>query len=306
MGFVALQGHFDRNWILPMHIVLSWCQEMRASALAVHPTFTKWQSDPDSSSSFVVKAQVGRFLKEVKYQPFPKKTFKIEQYFEQVGKTSFRCSYIIYEDEMIIARVITAIVNTQVSASGARAPALLPKYVASEITWLEKDSEGSKLLAIIPRALASTSDALSVPSSSTAVVEHFKREASKAQVALLPVYPVIVRYSDEDTNHHTNHAVYVKFIEDHLQATQLPPAIAMWIEYMKESRANDRLEVRFISVGESFGSVFEVVAVGKLLGPREAKEELLCRAWCAHDVAHLSALTTDDFFLEGPGQTKKA
>jgi len=288
ISFPSRFTFFDRDACLSMHTILEWCQESRVCLINEHPTFLKWKND--LGYNFVVKAQMGRFIRKVQYS-LPVKIFRVDQYFEQIGKTSFRFSYIIYENDELIARAICAIVNTEYSTStGIRSPSSLPPYMVNEITWSEKDPEGSKFLTNIPKALS--------VSSTSASVTIKKPSADGAHVSSLPVYPIIVRYSDEDVNYHTNQASYVKFIEDHLTSSKVPGVMALWIEYIAETHADDKLEVRFTAVGQEFGSAVEIVRVGKYQSDKNEKEVIVCRAWCAHDVSHLLAISTSDIFLE--------
>ena len=69
------------------------------------------------------------------------------------------------------------------------------------------------------------------------------------------VYKTIIRYTDEDINKHANHASYARFFDDAkwalalvdtqhaLSAVAQLPVVGVVVEYAKEARANDEIEV---------------------------------------------------------------
>jgi acyl-CoA thioesterase FadM len=77
------------------------------------------------------------------------------------------------------------------------------------------------------------------------------------------VYNTKIRFTDEDVNKHANHASYARFFEDakwslrhemaldneghKLSAIASRPLVGMVIEYAKEARANDEIEVKLSS-----------------------------------------------------------
>lgn len=264
--FVPRYSDFDRNGQLPFSSVFRYCMEMRRSLLHHHATFRKYSKE---GNKMMVKAQICRFIREVVFQQ-AQQEFTIDQYFDQVGGASFRFSYILYENKMPFARVMVAMINT-VSLDGKTIVKRLPEYFKEEITWGQNDLEGTELLQIIPTHFLQTT--------STSSKDIQQRHPTSSSTTISTGYPVLVRYSDEDQNKHTNASQYVKFIEDFLEDKKSGGEniiSALWMEYVKETHANDQLLINFTNED------IQTTPIGSTINIKLASDSsLVCRAWCS-------------------------
>jgi acyl-CoA thioesterase FadM len=191
----------------------------------------------------------------------------------QVGKTSIEMLYTVAYDGEVVADAVATMVCVA-GATGSFKPSAVPERVRRAASTIVAEPRSAAVLDSYGGAEAVTMDQ-AYTRRVLASVTGVPRPSAETFV-----HEMVVRFSDEDVNKHTNHAGYARFCSDavdvlrgsdHPLVSALGGAAFPWflrslvLEYVAETKAQDTLTIYLTAGANSPGEVAVAIARGDTL-----------------------------------------
>jgi acyl-CoA thioesterase FadM len=226
------QQDLDRDFRLSSAAIFKWMQAGRMSLPWVGPGYAKLSTeDPPLNRRLVVRAQMvlmdpGALDAAATHDVVTHCDLGV------IGKSSIELKYRVNYGSQQMGTAVVNMVNVG-GVPGALKSSPVPERVRS-LAAAEESSDRQLMMSIL-------------------------KDMPKDGPADSFVYKTKIRYTDEDINKHANHASYARFFDDakwslaldntshKLSAVASRPLVGMVIEYAKEARANDEIDVMISS-----------------------------------------------------------